>query len=321
MPFLSTPVAASHLPGFFSKLPVRLHVDYEAIQKFTLDMVFETKKEGTKAYKHAYHRHALTGPELNLYALAWCEAEFERLKLLIEFVELIWAHDDVAEEIDCNVALNASEQLRRAMYEDYDSDPLPEGEFGLRVVRFRSIRDRMNAISREGTAEFIKDMEEYLPIDKEVKDWQNMDEYLAVRGIHAGNGILTTLIRWTMDIHLSKEELSQIQPFVNEVGSWLGLMNDYFSWKKERNQKTDRVVNATQLLMKAHNLDEEAAADMLRGLLVKQEVRVLEMYRAWETKSGLSKGFRMYLEGIVLFAGATFYWSMLAPRYQKPIEE
>jgi hypothetical protein len=109
MPFLSRPVETSHLPTYFSRLPVRLHVDYEAIQQFTLETVRATKKEGTKvllfsmnnfgfaqdaqAYKHAYYRHAVIGPELNVYALTWCEAEFERLKLLIEFVELIWSHD------------------------------------------------------------------------------------------------------------------------------------------------------------------------------------------------------------------------------------
>src|ERR1700733_8371840 len=111
---------------------------------------------------------------------------------------------------------------------------------------------------------------------------------------------MTTLIRWTMDIHLTKEELEFIQPFVDEVGSWLGLMNDFFPWNKERKQKTDRVMNSIHLLMKTHNLNEEAATDMLRGLLVKKEVQVLEMYKEHEAKTGLSKGMRMYLEGLVL---------------------
>ncbi|KAH8806684.1 isoprenoid synthase domain-containing protein [Flagelloscypha sp. PMI_526] len=303
MPFLSRPISTANLPTYFSKLPVRLHVDFEDIQRFTLEVVAETKKEGTKAYKHAYYRHAVIGPELNVYALTWCEAELDRLKLLIEFVELIWSHDDVTEEIALNGALDACEQLRRAMYEEYDSDPVPEGEFGLRVLRFRDIRNRMNAIDREGMAEVIESMEEWLPIDKGLKAWESIEEYLVLRKTHVGNGVMTTLIRWTMDIHLSKEELGQIQPFVDEVGSWLGLMNDYFSWKKERTQKTDRVMNSTHLLMKAHNIEEEAAADMLRGLLVKKEVQVLEMYKDWEGRS------------------ATFYWSMLAPRYQKPMKE
>ena len=30
---------------------------------------------------------------MNVYALSWCEADLDKMKLLIEFIELIWAHD------------------------------------------------------------------------------------------------------------------------------------------------------------------------------------------------------------------------------------
>lgn len=93
MPYNSVPVDTSGLPFCFTRLPVRIHRDKEEIQRFTLELVNATKKEGSKAHKHALYRHAVTGPDMNVYALSWCEADLDKMKLLIEFIELIWAHD------------------------------------------------------------------------------------------------------------------------------------------------------------------------------------------------------------------------------------
>jgi hypothetical protein len=74
------------------------------------------------------------------------------------------------------------------MYAEYDSDPSPEGEFGIRVERFRDIRDRMTAVDKEGMLEVIESMEEWLPIDKGLKAWGSIEEYLKLRKTHVGNG-------------------------------------------------------------------------------------------------------------------------------------
>lgn len=121
-----------------------------------------------------------------------------------------------------------------------------------------------------------------------------------------------------MGIHLTKDELQFIQPYTDAVGIWLGLMNDYMSWKRERTQPTDRIMNSVWLLMKHHKLPEAAAIDMVRGILVKQEGIVLERSRELHSMRGISSGLRAYIDNLEYYAGATFYWSLLAPRYAKP---
>ncbi|KAF5320640.1 hypothetical protein D9611_013760 [Ephemerocybe angulata] len=318
MPYNSVPVDTSHLPLCFSRMPVRIHRDKEEIQRFTLELVNNTKEEGSKAHKHALYRHAVTGPDMNVYALSWCEADLEKMKLLIEFIELIWAHDDVTEEDPLEDAISECEQLRRAMYEEYDNEPVADNQFGLRIKRFRDIRNRMKAIDSVGWVEIQDTMEEWLPIDKLLKNWDNLEEYLDLRKVHVGNNVMTSFIRWAMGIHLTKDELTFIQPYTDAVGIWLGLMNDFMSWKRERTQPTDRIMNSVYLLMNQYKLPEDASIDMVRGILIKQEGKVLEQSKVLHETPGLSTGLRAYIDNLEYYAGATFYWSLLAPRYAKP---
>ena len=129
---------------------------------------------------------------------------------------------------------------------------------------------------------------------------------------------MTSFIRWAMGIHLTKDELTFIQPYTDAVGIWLGLMNDFRTWKREPTQPTDRIMNTVHLLMKKHGLPEEVAVDTPRGLLVKQEGKVLELSQDLHAKAGISTGLRAYIDNLEYYAGATFYWSLLAPRYAKP---
>ena len=129
---------------------------------------------------------------------------------------------------------------------------------------------------------------------------------------------MTSFIRWSMGIHLTKEELKFIQPYTDIVGIWLGLINDFMSWKRERTQPTDRIMNSVHILMNMHKIPEECAIDMVRGILVKQEGKLLERSKELHAMPGLSTGLRAYIDNMEYYAGATFYWSMLAPRYAKP---
>ncbi|KAJ3532750.1 hypothetical protein NMY22_g7617 [Coprinellus aureogranulatus] len=319
MAYNSVPVNTSDLPFFFTRLPVRIHREKEEIQRVTLELVDATKDEGTKAHKQALYRHAVTGPDMNIYALSYCEADLDKLKVIIEFIELLWkVWIDIMEEVPLEEAVPKYEQLRRAMYEEYTSEPATENQFGTRVKRFHNICRELRAKDAAGWTELQAAIEEGLMVEAKVKEWESLEEYLDVRKVHSGNNVLTTFLRWSMGIHLTQGELEFIMPFTDLIGIWLGLMNDLMSWKRERTQPTDRVMNAVYVLMKRYNLPEEVAIDTTRGMLVKQEGKVLEMARNLQREEGLSQALKVYIESLEHYAGGWFYWCLLAPRYAKP---
>ena len=79
------------------------------------------------------------------------------------------------------------------MYEEYDNEPVADNQFGLRIIRFRDIRNRMKAIDSVGWLEIQDTMEEWLPIDTKLKEWDSLDEYLDLRKVHVGNKLVSHL--------------------------------------------------------------------------------------------------------------------------------
>ncbi|RXW19934.1 hypothetical protein EST38_g5905 [Candolleomyces aberdarensis] len=309
---ICVPIDTSHLPYFFTRLPVRTHKDKEEIHRFALELIDATKEEDFKAHKHALYRYAF-GPDMNIYSLSRCEADLDKIKLLIDFIELTWAHGEPLEN-----AVAESERLCRAMYEEYDDEPVADNGFGLRIRRFRDIRNRMKAIDSVGWVEVRDATEEWFHIDTKLKDFESLEEYLNIRKVHVGNKIMTSLMRWTMGVHLSEGELAFVEPYTDSIGVWLGLMNDYMSWKRERTQPTDRAMKSVHVVVNRYNFPEEASVDMVRDILVKQEGKVVDMSEELHGRTMLSTGMRMYIRNLEYYAGGMFYWHFLAPRYTKP---
>ena len=79
---------------------------------------------------------------------------------------------------------------------------------------------------------------------------------------------MTSFIRWAMGIHLTKDELKFIKPYTDAVGIWLGLMNDFMSWKRERTQPTDRIINSVMTASAA--LDMEIISLRTEDLFISQ---------------------------------------------------
>ena len=248
---------------------------------------------------------------------------------------IITSSVDVAEEEPYHVAGAESERLRRAMYEEFDNDPTGSDEYGLRIRRFRDIRNRMQGIDPAGWVEVREATEEWFHIEKRLEEFTSVQAYLDVRKIHSGNKCvhrfthflshclmfyryMAALIRWATGLHLNESELAIVEPTTDCVGIFLSLLNDYISWKRERDQPTDRIMNSVYVAMKNYNVDEEVAYDIIRGMLVKQEIKFLEMSEALRGRKGLSSGVRMYLQNLEYYAGGMFYWHILAPRYSKP---
>ena len=73
------------------------------------------------------------------------------------------------------------------MYEEYDGEPIPDGEFGARIQWARSIRNRMKAIDAVGWLEIRETAAEWLQLEAKWKEWESLEEYLDYRMAHVAN--------------------------------------------------------------------------------------------------------------------------------------
>lgn len=123
-----------------------------------------------------------------------------------------------------------------------------------------------------------------------------------------------------MNIHLTDEETASVQEFEWTLGGVLALTNDYFSWRKEKLQSTDRIRNAVPVLMHQYSLSQEVARVLLKGLIVEEEEKAKKLRMKLEERE-MSADLKRYVEALELYAGGNFYWSATCPRYNKPQEE
>jgi hypothetical protein len=114
---------------------------------------------------------------------------------------------DIAEEEPLDVAVIESERLRRAMYEEHDDEPVADNGYGLRIKRFRDIRNRMQAIDPVGWVEVRDDTEEWFHIEKKLGEFESLEEYLEVRKIHVGNKCVCQLQAHFLILVISLSEI------------------------------------------------------------------------------------------------------------------
>ena len=69
------------------------------------------------------------------------------------------------------------------------------------------------------------------------------------------------------------QEISRLLTIFESVAlrHWI-LVNDYFAWPTEKNDKRDSRLNAIDFIMDAYKLPEEAALTFMKGMVVEQEV-------------------------------------------------
>lgn len=123
-----------------------------------------------------------------------------------------------------------------------------------------------------------------------------------------------------MNIDLTDEEQQAVHEFEWTLGGVLALTNDYFSWRKEKLQSTDRVRNAVPLLMRQYGLPQDTARILLKGIIIDEEEKAKRLRMKLEV-GDISSEMKRYIEALELYSGGNCYWSATCPRYNKPQEE
>ncbi|KAF9459022.1 isoprenoid synthase domain-containing protein [Collybia nuda] len=316
---LSTPIDTSRVSTYFSYLPVRIHKEIAAIDNATHDAIETCAPEGSKERKQALYRH--TNPYGNPYALCHGECDIKKLEFFVKVVEMIWIDDDVTEELSYSLAQEEHDILRQGLDPRQDHNDNVGKTVGVKKQYLRDARDGMLALDPIGTPGVIQTLDRYLQeYDSSEQNFKTIEEYLPYRIPNAGYRVCCHFTRWAMDIHLTDEESESVREFEWTLGGVLALTNDYFSWRKEKLQSTDRIRNAVPVLMHQYGLSQEVARVLLKGFIVEEEEKAKNLRKKLE-EGEMSPDMKRYVEALELYAGGNCYWSATCPRYNKPQEE
>jgi len=133
--------------------------------------------------------------------------------------------------------------------------------------------------------------------------------------------LLSALMRFSMDIHLSVAELKSMEALESNCSKHISVVNDIFSWDKElRASQTCReegsaLCSAVKILANETNLSVDAAKRVLWSMVREWEGVHDRLVTEMATASELSPGARDYIRGLEYQMSGNELWSMTTPRY------
>lgn len=127
-----------------------------------------------------------------------------------------------------------------------------------------------------------------------------------------------------MDIHLDQDEVEAIQHITDPIEECLGLSNDYFSYKKEKEDLTEgNGLNAVWFLMQKDDVSEEEALEQVKNKILSLENVHSAAIAELMGKNALSAEMQRYLTFFRLAHGGLHLFHTTTTRYglvvkQKP---
>ncbi len=142
-------------------------------------------------------------------------------------------------------------------------------------------------------------------------------------GLHPFSSLLSSLMRFTMGIHLTPEELRSMTLLERNCSKQISVVNDIYSWEKElRASKTGHhegaaLCSAVKIVAEETHLNADAAKRILWSMTREWERRHDELAAEQLTGSAaMSQSVRDYIQGLEYQMSGNELWSRTTLRYK-----
>ena len=127
-----------------------------------------------------------------------------------------------------------------------------------------------------------------------------------------------------MALTIPDSELDLCKTLTNSAYAVLALVNDLYSWPKEREAATkagmEHVVNAIWVIMHEQTCSEADAKAQCREKVGYYTADYLKVVAETKESPGISKDLRTYVEALQYSMSGNLVWSLYCPRYHSKKE-
>ncbi|KAI1356556.1 Aristolochene synthase from penicillium Roqueforti [Xylaria sp. FL0043] len=158
--------------------------------------------------------------------------------------------------------------------------------------------------------------------DRQRKNVKGLGAYLLYRERDVGKALLSALMRFSMSLRLTPEELELVKP-VDE--NYISIINDIFSWEKELEQSYSGheegsvLCSSVQVLADEANLTIEASKRVLFSMAREWELTHIKLEDCIRNSSALSEDRKgtvlSYVKGLEYQMSGNELWSATTLRY------
>lgn len=152
----------------------------------------------------------------------------------------------------------------------------------------------------------------------------DISQYLEYRQADVGQALLAALTRYTMNLHISVEELESVADIEENCGRHISLVNDIYSYEKEvlasrsTTQEGAILCNAVQILANQLGIGIAPVKYMLWILIREEEYRHQELVkRIMATGPECTAELQAYIHGLEYHMSGNELWSRFTKRYSQ----
>nr|POE75184.1 aristolochene synthase [Quercus suber]POE94735.1 aristolochene synthase [Quercus suber] len=155
---------------------------------------------------------------------------------------------------------------------------------------------------------------------------KGMGPYLIYREKDVGKALLCALMRFSMGLQVTREELASAEPIEQNCAKHLSVLNDILSWDKEYiaaqtgHPEGSAICSAVQVLSDETSISFSAAKRVLWVMCREWELQHIHLFekRCQDQTSPPSESLLRYIKGLEYQMSGNELWSKTTLRYNKP---
>ncbi|OCT47175.1 Aristolochene synthase [Cladophialophora carrionii] len=156
-------------------------------------------------------------------------------------------------------------------------------------------------------------------VDKQRLKPMDLQTYFEYREQDVGKAFLSAIMRFSMGLHMTSEELELARPVEENCSKSISVVNDICSYEKEvriaaRGHEGGALCSSVPIMQLIANVDVPGAKRILWQMCREWEVRHRQLVDD-VTRKNQSPALAAYLEGLEYQMAGNEAWSLITPRY------
>ncbi|KAI1818683.1 Aristolochene synthase [Poronia punctata] len=249
-------------------------------------------------------------------------ADDERIAMACKLLTILFLIDDLLEDM----SFEDGEAYNNALMPIMRGEVLPNRAIPAEFIMW-DLWESMRALDHDLANSILEPTFVFMraQTDRERKKIKGFGSYLIYRERDVGKALLSALMRFSMDLHLSEEETLLVRPVDENCSKHISIINDIFSWDKELAQsytgheEGSVLCSSVQVLAEEANLTIEASKRVLFAMAREWELTHLKLAKEIERDERLSSdrkdGVMSYIKGLEYQMSGNELWSSSTLRY------
>ncbi|KAK1728207.1 hypothetical protein CaCOL14_010293 [Colletotrichum acutatum] len=158
--------------------------------------------------------------------------------------------------------------------------------------------------------------------DKTRLQIKELGHYLKYREKDVGKALLSALMRFSMKLHLSPEDLNSVEDIEINCSKHISVVNDIYSWEKELkasqigHKEGSALCSSVAVLASETSLDYSASKRILWIMCREWEILHIQLVTSrLSSGEGCSPDLQAFMKGLEYQMSGNEAWSSITPRY------